>query len=303
MVIVLFRNLGLLLLFGIVFASNGYTTSLVVPDFEEKNLLKRKKPSPDVAEQENIQPSPITAQRYFFSPLRRAIVTEIDVTSPFIREIHKQEILEKFYTYKRVNGKSVYQKNELFNITDNVLSSKGIWETNLERMRRGCCPVAYKGIATDAEIKETTTQVIRKKQKYFRIELQHVTQKDTDTDQDPIVEMTHAAHMGKDARIVVRYNKELGTKEILASSLSKEDAENFLQNLKDGNCSIETNILHFRKGSSFVDRSKFGTWRENYWKKRAEEFDALKQGTSKKQKAKKSLLGDLKNAEGAFKAY
>lgn len=218
--------------------------------------------------------SPETKVKRFFSPIRRQIVTEKHnndgkIHSDVIRKLHSKDILETYYTENIVCGKVVYQRDDRIDPQAIVLSKNGIWETNLDRMKRGLCPIADKGIHKSGE--NLTNNQIRKKQKQYRIELQHVTQKDTGLADDPILEMSHVDHMGKNARIVWRMNPDSGDFEIIASSLSKEEAQKYVE--EDTDCSIDTNILHFRHGKSLINRIKFATWRKDYWKARAKDFE------------------------------
>ncbi len=218
--------------------------------------------------------TPETRVKRLFSPIRRQILTEKhnnggQVHSDFIRKLHSKETLESYYTEHEVCGKIVYQRDDRIDPHAMVLNKNGTWETNLDRMTRGLCPIAEKGIHKAGE--DLTNNQIRKKQKQYRIELQHVTQKDTGLADDPILEMCHVDHMGKNARVAWRNNPDSGDFEIIASSLSKEEAQKYVEG--DTDFSIDTNILHFRHGKSLINRIKFATWRKDYWKARAKDFE------------------------------
>jgi len=246
--------------------------------------------------------SPETGERKFLEDKRIAMLRKMydegknkkAVDSPYVRKINAKEELERFYKCKNVLGKTVYQRTKLFDPHALVLSKLGVWETNLDRMKRGLCPVGHKGIHDNA-VTGLTNEVIRKNQKLYRIELQHVTQKDTGTDADPILEMTHAAHMGKNAKFAIRVNADKNEIEILASNLTKMDATAFLAKQNDPACFIVTNLLHFRKGESKINRDEFNSWREKYWKERAKDFEefvkvALDDGSNLDDDIKKVLF-------------
>ncbi len=222
-------------------------------------------PNPSITEE-----SPL---KKYLSPMRRDIVYgkyEGDLTSPQFRKIFSKNDSGNYYTRKVfVLNKYVLQADHLFNPYALVLNNIGKWETNLQRMNSGRSPVAQKGIANEEERKNLTPSQIRSKQSPFIIELHHVTQKDTGTNEDPICEITRRAHMGRDGRLLVKVDEEQNSVNILASSLSKDAA---LLMRKDGQ-TIEKNLLHFRKGKSLIDRESFSKWRIDYWKERAKEIE------------------------------
>lgn len=144
----------------------------------------------------------------------------------------------------------------------------GVWKTNLERMKEGLCPIGHKGIASKEERTTLTPSAIKKKLSLYRIELHHMTQKDTGTPEDPICEMTHAAHMGENARLILNFSatNEL---EIVHSSLEKKEA---LELCEDNEFAV-TNVLHFRTGDFLINRKEFNAWKADYWKERAAEIE------------------------------
>jgi hypothetical protein len=227
-----------------------------------------------------LEVSPTTAERRFWSPIRREMACEeytytnqehkkISISTPTVRTIYKKHDQGNFFKAVKIEGKKVYQADYLFDPKALVLNKLGDWETNLERMKQGLAPIGHKGIASQSDCLLLSASHIYKKQKIFRIDLQHVTQKDTNTDEDPICEMTHAAHMGLNARLILEYDPITKEVCILFSSLEKQEAEFLL----GPDQFIATNVLHFRKGPSLIDRSAFGAWREAYWKKRAAEIE------------------------------
>jgi hypothetical protein len=219
--------------------------------------------------------SPISAERKYLSPFRRDIIQNPDISSPEFRKTSQRVDQGNHWTNSILfQEKTVYQNNHLFDPKALVLTKDGKWETNLNRMKRGACPVAYKGTSHSPT---ATVKEILQNQKKYRIELHHWTKKDSNTPQDPIVEITYAAHMGKNARFIVEEAPIAGGDCIIHSSLEKEEA---LRLCKD-NQKIKTNILHeIRTGKSLIDRDEFSTWRIAYWKNRAE--------TIEKEKFKKS---------------
>lgn len=223
--------------------------------------------------------SPITRERKYFSPIRRALVLEeyktrdqkkIAVPSPVVREIYNENNLSKYWTRcAHIEEKTVYQADFLFDPYA-LTGKEGI--TNLERMKKGDCPIGYKGIVSEMERERLNKEDIKKQEKLYRIELHHMTQKDTGTEEDPICETTYAAHMGKNARIILECNSEEEPNEVkvVQSSLTKEEANNLL--LKKGQFMV-TNTLHFRKAPSLINRDKFNTWKIKYWKERAAKIE------------------------------
>src|SRR3990167_583245 len=213
------RYLSFVAILGVLFLNEGYAnppgndeespqTNKRGRDDDRKN---KENKTPLKKEKIDIQPSPFsqyspeTAERKFFSPIRRTLAVEeykngkkkSAVDSDFVRKIYSRELMETFFECVEIEGKVVYQRDKLFDPYAKVLSKKGVWETNFQRMERGLCPVGYKGIANENDLLTLNQKEIRKQQKLYRIELQHITQKDTGTDLDPICEMTHSAHMGK----------------------------------------------------------------------------------------------------------
>src|SRR5216683_518313 len=158
------RVLSFAFVIGLLSTSDGF--AMLAQDVDNTSISKKHKsrkqkfseidteniPPPSFVSPENTSP-----EKGFLSPIRRTIVKEkYDnggfVTSPFIRKVLSKEILQPYYTYNRVNDKTVYQRDELFDINARVLNLDGTWKTNLERMRRGLCPIGHKGIATEQEI-------------------------------------------------------------------------------------------------------------------------------------------------------
>ncbi|MBY0501501.1 MAG: HNH/ENDO VII family nuclease [Alphaproteobacteria bacterium] len=227
-----------------------------------------------------LEASPTTAERKFWSPIRREMVFEaypynnqqfkkFPISTPKVREIYRKHDHGNFFKIIRFKGKKTFQADHLFNPEALVLNESGDWETNLERMKQGLAPIGHKGIASESDRRLLDADHILKKQKNFRIDLQHVTQKDTGADEDPICEMTHAAHLGLNARLIIKYDSKVKEVHILSSSLEKQEAEILL----GSDQFMVTNVLHFRKGLSLIDRNAFGTWRETYWKKRAAKIE------------------------------
>jgi hypothetical protein len=193
------------------------------------------------------------------------------VKSPLVRKIyHDNDPGNYFCKRLRFEGKTIYQADFLFDPYATVLTKEGNWETNLQRMKEGRCPIGHAGITNENDRNLLSKDVIRTTQNRFRIELHHLTQKDTGMKEDPLCEMTQAAHMGKNSRVVVEFNPETDTTlAIIHSSLEKEAAVA----LCESNQFIVTNTLHFRTGDSLIPRSEFDVWRIKYWKNRAVEIE------------------------------
>ena len=83
------------------------------------------------------------------------------------------------------------------------------------------------------------------------------------------MEVTNAAHMGKNARMILGLDDKTKEMRIVHSNLEKEEA---LKLCRDGQY-IVTNLLHFRKGASLINREEFNGWKKEYWKTRAAEIE------------------------------
>jgi len=249
---------------------------------KENQTPKRQKttltPNSPLKTPEKIILSPTSKERKYWSPIRRSMaLTEYKegkikclILSPEVRKIYQENDLGDFYVAIEFEGKKAYQADQLFDPQSKVYCELRGWETNLERMKHGMAPVGHEGIVTQEEKESLDCRSILRKQKKYRIELQHITQKDTGTDQDPICEMTHVAHMGKNASLILEQDPDTFEIRIVASSLEKAQA---LAQICSPNQFLVTNVLHFRKGNSQIDRDAFDTWRKKYWKNRAEELE------------------------------
>ncbi|MEB3702673.1 HNH/ENDO VII family nuclease [Candidatus Bealeia paramacronuclearis] len=263
------------------------------PDKENENPNSNLTPSPEkklirentvlldtslfgVQSYTTIEKSSEEKEKHLWDDIRQDIVKlsrgkklDTRTLSDCVREIYTKHDFSDFFTEIKFQEKTVFQSDELFSHDALVLNKEGKWETNRDRMERGECPIGYAGVPK--KVDELELKKALKTQKRYRIELQHVTQKDTGTDEDPICEMTHAAHMGKNARIIVRAKTLTGEIIVLHSSLEKEEAEKLLDP-QDKKQVIYTNILHFRTGPSLINREDFKTFREGYWKFRIAEL-------------------------------
>lgn len=222
--------------------------------------------------------SPVKAERDYFDTFRIPLALEeykqgkkkTPVKSPDVRKLYKKNDPGNYFSGTTTfQGKTLFQVDNLFDPEAEILKKSGGWETNLERMKKGKTPVCYNGIVSKDERSSLPRDEIRKKQKYYRIELQHVTQKDTGTDEDPICEMTHAAHMGKNARLILEQDTDTQEIRIVHTSLEKDEAVARCETHQF----IATNVLYFRKGPSLIDRTEFDLWRTDYWKNRAAEIE------------------------------
>lgn len=248
-----------------------------------------------------------TPERRFWKPFKKkfiesGLLSERGLTSPEVRKIYRETDTGDFFSSCiRFEGKTVFQADDLFDPSALALNIDGKWETNLERMKRGLSPIGHKGIFKEDTFKEDTfkedtsavlskfqIQRIRRTQRKYRIELQHMTQKDTGLDDDSICEMTHDAHMGEDTRHIVRENSQTGEFEIVASSLKLAEALRYLELHPE--CFMVADVLHFRTGHSLIDREEFALWRIAYWKARAEDIK-IGVGGSKPQ-VKRALFMD-----------
>jgi len=216
-----------------------------------------------------------------FSPLRRKLIhleykngigKKCKVDSPTVRNAYKTNDWKNHWTGKiHLNGNVIYTA-DLFDFDAKILNKDGTWETNLERMEKGECPIGRKGIVTAEQRKLLKSSEIYSQQKKYRVEIHHATQKDPSPDEDPeenpLYMMTNAAHMGKNARAILDSDTENGGVIIVHLSLVKEEAEALCK--KDQR--IATNLLHFRKGKTLVKRERFSELRVALWKLVAKKY-------------------------------
>lgn len=172
------------------------------------------------------------------------------VPSPEARNIFRG--LPKNYWSRNIifNEKHVYQADFLFDPYAEFWTKDGL-KTNLELMKEGHAPLIQRG------------------DKYYGIELHHLTQNDTNTKYDPIVEVTSRCHMGQEDRMIFEVDPVTGELRLVHSGLTKEEA---LKLCEPGQITV-TNALHFRKGKSLINRDEFDAWRKDYWMNRAEEIE------------------------------
>jgi hypothetical protein len=218
-----------------------------------------------------LKDSPTTAERKFLSPIRKDIVKKqhrkgiyekYHVSASKVSKIFKDNDQGNYWSrIAEVEGKKIAQADFLFSPTAEVLTKDG-WKTNLELMERGECPIGHRGILRKEQRKNFKPSVIKQMQKRYRIELHHVTQEDS----GKICELTHQAHMGKNARLILEpHANDTEGVHIVHSSLEKEAALALLK--KDQ--TIVTNVLHPKRGSSSINRKKFASLKTQHWKNRA----------------------------------
>lgn len=219
-----------------------------------------------------VKPVLVTPQSKFWSPVKSdfALTPVEDLTSPFVRKKLSRKKFLEFFREQTFMEKTVFYQDSLFDPRALVIGSDGKWESNLERMKQGRCPVGHKGIVEKENAEGMSVSEVRRRQRYHRIELQHVTQKDTNTEDDPICEMTHAVHMSRETNFVLKLDPETGTYKIIKKHLTVDAAKELAAQHRD--YFVRTNILHFREGASLIDRPEFRSWREKYWKHRAEQL-------------------------------
>lgn len=215
--------------------------------------------------------SPMTAERKFLSPMRKGIVKKqhrkgihkkCHVSAAEVGKIFKDNDQGNYWTgISEVDGRKIAEADFLFSPTAEVLTKAG-WKTNLELMEKGDCPIAHKGIVAKEQRTSFQPRVIKRLQKRYRLELHHVTQENT----GKICELTHAAHMGKNANVIVEPLPDEDERiRIVHSSLEKKEA---LALFKKGQILV-TNVLHPKRGSSTINRKKFALLKKNHWRNRA----------------------------------
>lgn len=211
--------------------------------------------------------------RLIFVLLKYPNLKRCAILSPEVRKIYRKHDTENLFKRIRFEKKTVFQADFLINPEDEVLSEKGKWETNLERMKKGLAPIAKKGITHEDDRSLFINEEIWKEQDLYKVDLQHVTQKDTGLDEDPIVEMTHKLHLGIDLYFILEKNLKDETIYITHSKLTKKEALSILKKEKDNPSRKASNSLHPLGGDSRIDRPSFNKWRKAYWKNRGEEIE------------------------------
>jgi len=222
----------------------------------------------------NSQPNvtPTKAEQNYFSPIKRQLAVRLYktgenkslISSPEFRRILAAYDTGTHFTGEmKIRGRRILQSN-LFHHDDLVLY-EGQWITNLQRMEMGLTPIGRKGILSEREREILKADEIYKIQNQNKIELHHVTQKDTGED-NPIVEMTHSAHHGSNTRLILERDPVSHEVHVVYSRLEKEQVDALLQKHQF----TVSNVLHFREGSSLINRDEWNEVRSEYWKARAE---------------------------------
>lgn len=263
--------------FGEVYAMDS-TSKKRLRDTEQQDSLRTpvtKKLKVEEKEKVAVFPSlknksPLTAESEYFLLAKEALVKKLysgcaaaclkhedpgkhikkykkrnPVSSPEAREIISQ-LPNNFWSRKlHFKGKFVYQNDSLF---DPYAIIGG--RTNLERMKEGRAPLIQRG------------------DKIYGVELHHLTQKDTGTKADPIVEMSSRYHKGAEKdRMTLEVDPK--TKAIVVVKHSQTKAEAY------ADCTSEQFVIadgiHFRCSKSLINREKdFDPFRKVYWIHRAE---------------------------------
>lgn len=230
--------------------------------------------------------TPTKAEQKFYSPIKRALALKMYkdgkkksvVSSPDAKRIFSEFDKGIHFTGEmEIRGRRILQSN-LFHHDDPVLH-EGQWITNLQRMEMGLTPIGRKGILSKEERENLTADEIYKIQSYNRIELHHITQKDTGED-NPIVEMTSSAHHGSKTRLILERDPVTRSVHVIHSRLEKKQVEVLLENHQFS----VSNVLHFRGGPSLINREEWNEVRSEYWKARAAEIKKGKEAPSSKAK-------------------
>jgi hypothetical protein len=301
---VLLRFLLLLVLAGVFCSNDGF--ALFEEEDKENNppvqnqfstpIAKRKR-NTDLKNQENLDTpkrqktdkeekisvfsplikfTPTTAELRFLSPIRGKFLRQLNNNEAIdysrIRANYEEAAHPGYYSRKIVfEGETVLQGDFLFDPYTDVLNGKGKWKSNLERMKTGLAPVGHKGIVKKDELTSLTKKEVLSRQRAYTIDIHHVTQNDTKSPKDPFCEMTHAAHMGHNARSVSEKDPETEQVTIIGKSLTKAEALELIQD--NSNRTMYCNFFHPLKGPSEINRTYFDNWRKKYWKKRAKEIE------------------------------
>lgn len=257
-----------------------FDNSIIVQETEQENLHEINIVPNSSLEQTSIvlscpPDSPTTIERKVLSPIRRefALLSYRDgfhkkafVDLSEARRIYKNSALDKYLTgVYEYQGIRIARVKNLFDPYAEVLTD-GVWITNLERMKRGLCPIGHKGIVSKEERETLSPAEIYRLQKRFRIELHHMFQNNS----GPLLPLTHAAHMGLNARLIMEMDSETDKPRIVYSSLEKEKA----LELRQESQVIVTNLLHYHIGDSAIDKEEYNLLRPIVWKTEAEKIEA-----------------------------
>ncbi len=236
--------------------------ALPKPDFE--NLEDRSNvqiiPTP--------QTVPSTPESASWKQAKQDLAIRRDPDSPFVRGLCERTCSINRFPHMNFQGTRIYYRNDLFSLDAKVLRDTGQWETNLDRMSDGRCPVGHRGIITEEEIKTMSISQIMAKQRWGKMELQHMTQKHSE--KDHLCEMTKWAHMSHDTNFVVDEDPNTGNRNVVYENLTIKEAEERAK--ENPRYIVVTNVLHFRKGPSLINRTSFRNYREKWWKFRATGF-------------------------------
>lgn len=173
---------------------------------------------------------------------------------------------DKKWTPKEINGRRVYQKNDLFD--PNQVDELG--ESNLAKMKKGKAP-----IGRDGEV----------------IELHHMTQNETigfTNKKGSLAEVSNTFHKDKKNSYVIHINQLNKNYPEMNQGIDKssfrqarrfdEKGKEILVPLEKPIVKIdkygnETIITHTRKNLSTTEASQYETYRKKYWKERVKDFE------------------------------
>lgn len=210
----------------------------------------------------------ISPEKQFLSAVRRKFIHNPPRKASQMRTVYAEnKPLSYFTRMVWVNGRQVYQRDELFEPLAKTLNHEGQWESNIDRMLKGLAPIGKKGIVSKEERVSLSANAIWKKQDTNITHLHHITQKD----KDPIYELSRPAHTGIHDRWISEEDPETHERRIVACHLTKEEVNQILQPHQK----VHTNTLHGLPGVSRIDRKKFGEWRVGYWIVRGRELCTL----------------------------
>jgi len=229
----------------------------------------------------------VSPERPFFGPIREEMAllkfASSKVSSPEVRKVYKKYDTGQFFSVISLKGQSIFIADQLFDPKAKVYSSQRGWETNQKRMEHGEAPIGHQGIVSKEDRKSLSIREILKRQKSYRIELQHVMQ----TEKGPICEMTHKYHMGRDMRFAVGESPKSKKPKIFQKDLTKSEARRHLASHPTHK--VESNVLHFRHGRSRINRNRFAELKKKHWITRAK---AIKKRTQTSKTSVRKKLFD-----------
>lgn len=260
---VMFRSLFMLLVACFLFANESMAVGIENEENKENFSTPTKK-----LKIETDAITPTSKQEKYFDEVRQALARQRHITgaernavpSPDAKGIYKKNDIGEFFNHETiVLGRRILIHTGLIDLNDEVYDRKRGWETNEQRMRTGRAPVAKKGIVRKDQ--GLSADEILKIQNPWKIELHHTTQKDYGNE-NAIVAIPRHVHHGHGKWMIFQIDTT-GQISLVMDHLTQEEVLNFP--FEEGQFPGSPH-LNFRMEDSYINRSRFGKCRTEYWK-------------------------------------